>query len=100
MRCGTSFMTILPHTRKQLPYEPFKDFVHVAQIAYVPYPLAMNPLVPAANIAELIALARAKPGQLSYAAGSEGGLITAEMFKAATGTQIAHVLYKGSGRAT
>ncbi len=95
-----STMTILPHTRKNLPYEPFKDFVHVAQIAYVPYALAMNPLVPAANIAELLALARAKPGQLTYAAGSEGGFITAEMFKAATGATIAHVPYKGSGPAT
>jgi tripartite-type tricarboxylate transporter receptor subunit TctC len=95
-----STMTILPHARKSLPYDPFKDFVHVAQIAYVPYALAVNPSVPAASVAELVALARSKPGQLTYASASEGGYITAEMFKAATGTVITQVPYKGSGPAT
>jgi tripartite-type tricarboxylate transporter receptor subunit TctC len=95
-----STMTILPHARKRLPYDPFRDFVHVAHIAYAPFALVVNPAVPAGSVAELIALARSRPGQLTYAAGSEGGYITAEMFKAATGTDITHVPYKGSSPAT
>src|SRR6266568_3900074 len=85
---------------EQLPYDPFRSFVHVAQIAYIQFVLAVNPSVPAANVAELIALARARPGRLTYARGSEAGHITAEMFKAATGTDIVHVPYKGSALAT
>ncbi len=96
----SSTISILPHTRKQLPYDPFRSFVHVAQIAYIQFVLAVNPSVPAASVAELVALARARPGQLTYARGSESGHITAEMFKAATGTDIVHVPYKGSAPAT
>ena len=96
----SSTIAILPHTRKLLPYDPFKSFVHVAQIAYIQFVLAVNPSVPAASVAELVALARSRPGQLTYARGSESGHITAEMFKAATGTDIVHVPYKGSAPAT
>ena len=91
----SSSITVLPHTRKRLPYDPFKDFVHVAQIAHGSFVLAVNLTVPAANVAELIALARSKPGKLSYASGSETGYLTAEMFKLATGTDAIHVPYKG-----
>jgi len=96
---GSTF-TLLPHTRKSLPFDPVKSFAHVAQIAYVQFVLSVNPSVPAANVAELIALARGKPGQLSYAAASETGRLTAEMFKIATGTDIVHVPYKGAAAAT
>jgi tripartite-type tricarboxylate transporter receptor subunit TctC len=96
----SSTIAILPHTKKNLPFDPFKSFVHVAQIAYAQFVLAVNPAVPAANVAELIALARAKPGELSYAAGSEAGRLTAEMLKAATGTDIIYVPYKGAAPAT
>jgi tripartite-type tricarboxylate transporter receptor subunit TctC len=96
----SSTISILPHTRKELPYDAFKSFVHVAQIAYIQFVLAVNPSVPAASVAELVALARSTPGRLTYARGSESGHITAEMFKAATGTDIVHVPYKGSAPAT
>lgn len=95
-----STVTLLPHTRKSLPYDPFGDFIHVSQVAYLPFALAVNPSVPAANVEELIALARAKPGQMTYGSGSEGGYITAEMFKVATGTDITRIPYKGSAPAT
>ena len=96
----SSTIAILPHTRKELPYDPFGSFVHVAQVAYIQFVLAVNPSVPAASVAELVALARSRPGRLIYARGSESGHITAEMFKAATGTDIVHVPYKGSAPAT
>jgi len=97
---STSGMAILAHTRKRLPYDSFKDFVHVAQVSYVQYALAVNPSVPAASVAELVALARSRPGKLNYASGSASGNITGEMFKFATHTDIVHIPYKGIGPAT
>lgn len=97
---GSATMAVLPHTRKDLPYDPFRDFAHVAQAAYAQFVLAVHPSVPAANVRELIALARAKPGTLNYATGSEGGYLAGEIFKAASGTDIVHVPYKGMAPAT
>jgi tripartite-type tricarboxylate transporter receptor subunit TctC len=87
-------MTILPHTRKQLPYDPFKDFVHVVQTAYVHFVLVAGPSVPATSVPDLVALARTRPGRLSYATASEAAFITAEMFKHAANVDIVHVPYK------
>jgi len=97
---ASSAITILPHTHKRLPYDPFKDFVHVVQTTYNPYVLAVNPSVPAATVAELVALARSKPGQLTYATGSASGGITGELFKFVTRTDIVYVPYKGVAPAT
>ena len=93
-------IAVLPHTRKRLPYDPFKDFVHIAQIADAQFLLAVNSSTPAMNVRELVALARSKPGKLTYASASEAGHVTAEMFKLATGTDIVHVPYKGGAPAT
>jgi tripartite-type tricarboxylate transporter receptor subunit TctC len=97
---STSALAILPHTRKRLPYDPFKDFVHVVQTTYGQFALAVNPTVPATSVAELVALARSKPGKLNYGSGSAGGYISGEMFKFATGTDIVYVPYKGVAPAT
>ena len=91
---AASSMTILPHTRKHLPYDPFKDLIHVVQTAYVPLVLVVGPSVPAANVADLVALARARPGRLSYASATETAFITAEMFKRSANVDIVHVPYK------
>jgi len=100
LNTASSALTILPHTRKRLPYDPFKDFVHVVQTTYTPYVLAVNPSVPAATVAELVALARSKPGQLNYATGSASGNLAGEMFKFMTRTDIVYVPYKGVAPAT
>jgi tripartite-type tricarboxylate transporter receptor subunit TctC len=97
---ASSALTVLPHTRKSLPYDPFRDFVHVIQTTYNPYVLAVNPSVAAASVAELVALARSKPGRLNYAAGSASGNIAGEMFKFTTRTDIVYVPYKGVAPAT
>jgi len=97
---GCASITILPHTRKRLPYDPFKDFVHVVQAAYVQFVLAAGPSVSAANVADLMALARSRSGQLSYATASESAFITAEMFKHAAKVEIVHVPYKALAAAT
>jgi tripartite-type tricarboxylate transporter receptor subunit TctC len=90
----SSLATILPHTRKQLPYDPFKDLVHVTQIAHSQLVLAVNASLPVTTVADLVALARSRPGRLSYASGSEGAFIAAEMFKHSANVDIVHVPYK------
>ena len=98
--CGASAMSVLPHTRKHLPYDPFGDFVHVAQLAYIPLMLAVGPSAPVASVAELVALARSRPGRLSYGEGTETAFVAAETFKRAAKIDILHVPYKLLGTAT
>ena len=92
---------INPGLISKLPYDPFRDFEAVTVVASVPLMLAVNPAVPAKSVAELIALARAKPGALSYASSGIGGSshMSAEILKAMTGITMVHVPYKGGGPA-
>ena len=96
---STSFTTN-PIIHK-LPYDPLKAFSWVAFLGYGPNVLAVNNSLPAHSVKELIALARAKPGQLVYAStgvGSNAHFGT-ELFKHMTGTNMLHVPYKGGGPA-
>jgi tripartite-type tricarboxylate transporter receptor subunit TctC len=95
-----SSMSVLPHTRRRLPYDPFGDFVHVAQAAYVQFVLAAGPAVAAASVGELIALARSRPGRLTYASASESAYIAGEMFKHSAKIDIVHIPYKALATAT
>ena len=79
-----------------LPYDPVKNFVAVANFASLGFVLAVNPSVPAKNVQELIAYAKANPGKLNYAAGSTVVHIAGEWFKIATGTNIVAIPYKGT----
>ena len=79
-----------------LPYDPRKDFIPVANFASLGFVLAVNPSVPAKNVQELIAYAKANPGKLNYAAGSTVVHIAGEWFKIATGTDIVAIPYKGT----
>lgn len=86
---------------KKLPYDPLKDFAPVALMAAVPNLLVVNPSVPAASIAELIKLAREKPGALSYGSAGAGTTLhlSGELFKSMARVDIVHVAYKGSSPA-
>jgi tripartite-type tricarboxylate transporter receptor subunit TctC len=90
-----------PALRPKLAYDPPRDFAAVALLATSPFILAINPGVPAKNVQQLIALAKASPGKLNYASAGPGSSLhmTAEIFKHATGTDIVHVPYKGAGPA-
>ena len=79
-----------------LPYDPIKDYVAVANFAGLGFVLAVNPSVPAKNVQELVAYAKANPGKLNYAAGSTVVHIAGEWFKIATGTNIVAIPYKGT----
>jgi tripartite-type tricarboxylate transporter receptor subunit TctC len=92
---------IAPNLFKNLAYDPIADFQPVTYVGYVPNVLAVNPGVPAKNIAELIAAAKAQPGKFSYASSGVGSTqhLAGEMFQILTGTKLVHIPYKGSGQA-
>jgi tripartite-type tricarboxylate transporter receptor subunit TctC len=92
-------LAVSPAIYKNLPYDPVKSFAPVSLMAIVPSVLVVNPQVPAASAAELIAYARANPGKLTYGSAGSGSTshLTTEYFKLATGTDILHVPYKGIG---
>jgi tripartite-type tricarboxylate transporter receptor subunit TctC len=92
---------INPHLFAKLSYDPQKDFAPLTLLITVPNVLVVHPSVPAANVAELVAYARAKPGALSYASPGNGssGHLAAELFKSLAGVDIVHVPYKGAAPA-
>jgi len=93
--------TINPRLYDKLPFDVEKDFAPVSLAAMIPQILVVNPGVPASNVKELIALAKAQPGKLNYASVGTGspGHIAGELFKLRTGVDIVHVPYKGGGPA-
>jgi len=94
--------TINPAVRSKLPYDALKDFAGVSRLATVPVILSVHPSVPARTFKELIALARARPGELTYAtAGPETNQhLIGEMLKSIAGIDINHVPYQGGAPAT
>lgn len=94
-------LTILPHMRKGLPYDTLRDFTPVSLISVGPFVLMTHPSVPAKNIRELIALAKAQPGKLNYASAGNGvaNHLAGELFKQMAGVDIVHVPYKGAPQA-
>jgi tripartite-type tricarboxylate transporter receptor subunit TctC len=85
----------------KLPYDVVKDFVPVALICTTPNVMVVSPLTKAKTVAEFVALAKANPGKFNYASGGVGSSahLSAELFKSMTGTEIAHIPYKGSAPA-
>jgi len=85
----------------KLSYDLITSFAPVIQLATTPYVLLAHPTVPAKNTAELIALAKARPGQLNYASAGGGSAthLSGELLKSMAGVNIVHVPYKGTGPA-
>ena len=83
-----------------LPYDPIRDFAPVAMIGSQPYVLVLHPALPAHNLAELIALAKAKPGTLNYGSAGVASLahLATELFASMAGVNIVHVPYKSSSQ--
>jgi tripartite-type tricarboxylate transporter receptor subunit TctC len=85
-----------------LPFDPVKDFIPVAMIGSSPFVLISAPQVPAATLAEFVALAKSKPGVLSYASAGTGTLahLAGELFKRQAGVDVTHVPYRGTAQST
>jgi tripartite-type tricarboxylate transporter receptor subunit TctC len=94
-------LTVNPFIYAKLPYDPLRDFTHIANMVNFPLLLVVHPSLPAKNVKELIALARARPGQLSYSSPGAGnsGHLAAELFDAMAKIKILHVPYKGTAPA-
>lgn len=90
------------HTNKPLPYDPLKDFTPIGQLSTAANLIAVNPAVPAHNLKELVALAKAKPGELNYGSSGVGGAdhLAGELLSQVTNIKTTHVPYKGGGPAT
>lgn len=94
-------LTVGPSVYSKLGYDPLKDLAPIARFATIAYVMAVNLSVPATNIKELIALAKAKPGQLNFGSSGNGGSphLCGELFKSMAGVDMVHVPYKGGALA-
>jgi len=93
---------INPTLYANFPYDPVRDFRHIALVVQVPNVLVVNNDVPARSVAGLISFIRKNPGKIDFASGSSGstGHLAGELFKQVTATDMQHVPYKGSAPAT
>ena len=93
-------VVINPHLSK-LPYDPVRDLAPVSQVATLPFVLLVHPTIPAKSVAELISLAKSKPGQLNFGSSGGGGgaHLGGEMMKTAAAIDMTHVPYKGAAPA-
>ena len=94
-------LAIIPNMKTGLPYDPVKDFEPISLVSASPYLLVVHPGFPAATVKELIALAKARPGQINYASPGHGtsNHLAAELFKSMAGIDLTHVPYKGTAQA-
>lgn len=99
---GGAAMFSTPHLIPNMPYDPARDLTGVATIARSRVVLVLHPSVPANNLKELIAFAKARPGQLNFASSGLGTNthLSGELFNMVAGTKLTHIPYKGSGPAT
>lgn len=90
-----------PHIYPNLGYDPVKDFEPVILVAKLPLIMVVNTEVPVRTVADVIALAKAKPGELTFSSSGAGGAphLAGELFKSLTGTELRHIPYRGSGPA-
>ena len=100
LAAGGNFV-INPSLYAKIPYDPEKDFEAVSLMCSSPHLLAVHPSIAASNVTELIALAKASPGQLSYASAGRGtpAHLAGELFKLAFGVELTHVPFTGGGPA-
>jgi len=98
---SSSIHVIVPSLFAKMGYDPLRDFAPVTVVSSSPLLLVVTPSLPVKNIREFVALAKARPGELSFASSGSGSSthLTAELYKTATGTKMVHVPYKGQSQA-
>jgi len=94
-------LAIVPHLYEKIPYEPLRDFAPVIALVSATQALVANPSLPVKTVKDLIALAKAKPGQLTYGSFGNGstGHLNMEVLEAMTGARFNHIPYSGAGPA-
>ena len=94
-------LIVNPFLYSKMPYDPLTDFLPVTMVNSAPLQLVVHPSVPANSVAELVAYAKSRPGQLNYGSGGLGSTpyLSAELFKSITGIDVVHVPYKGGAPA-
>ena len=99
MMAHIAAMSILPSLYSKLSYDPVRDFAPISLVAISPQLVVAHPSLPAKNIKELIALAKARPGQIHFASVGNGSVqhLAGEMFNLQAGVKMVHVPYKGGG---
>ena len=92
-----SVQTINPFLYRNISFDPVKDFEPIMVVGVAPYLLVVNPSLPARNLSELVALAKAQPGKINYASSGNGTVnhLLGEMLKVAAGVDMVHVPYRG-----
>ena len=100
--CSNGVVLNSPFLYNKLNYDWFKDFAAISMVGIAGQILVVNPSSPAKTVAELVALAKAKPGQINYGSGGKANAshLAAEKFRSAAGIDIVHSPYKGNGAAT
>jgi tripartite-type tricarboxylate transporter receptor subunit TctC len=95
---GSASLAVNVTLQKKLPYDPEKDFVPLALVVGIPFVLVVNPSLPVKSVADLVALAKEKPGRLAFATSGPGSPahLQTELLKSMTGIDITLVPYKGS----
>jgi len=98
---ATPSIAINPHIQKTVPYDTLRDFAPVVQITTSPVVLVVNKDVPVKTVRDLLDLARAKPGSISYGSAGLGSFnfLATELFKALAGVDLTHIPYRGTGPA-
>jgi tripartite-type tricarboxylate transporter receptor subunit TctC len=98
---ATPSIAINPHLQKSVPYDTLRDFAPIVQISASPAVLVVNKDFPVKSVRDLIDLARAKPGTISYGSAGTGSFafLAAELFKALAGVDMTHIPYRGTGPA-
>jgi tripartite-type tricarboxylate transporter receptor subunit TctC len=94
--------SVNPSARTKLPYDPFRDFVYISQLTSGQFMLASHPSIPVRTVKELIALAKTRPGQLTYGSSGAGGInhLAGELLQLMAGIKWLHIPFKGAGPAT
>jgi tripartite-type tricarboxylate transporter receptor subunit TctC len=101
MQGGTSALTVNQYLHAKLPYNAQRDFRMVTELVSTPNVLVVHPSIPVHSVKDLVALAKAKPGQITFASGGSGTAnhLSSEMFRYYAGVDLVHVPFKGTGPA-
>ena len=99
--CNIASLAVSPALYKKLGYDPVRGFAPIGLIGSTPNSLVVNPSVPSTSVAEFIALAKSRPGQINYASPGIGTSpqLSMELFKKSAGVDLVHVAYRGAGPA-